>query len=113
MRPIGLDVHRDCCEVAVFEDGQVTQPPRVPATQLITPTAATMLEHRAARRPTASRVVACREVEIGGHLSGHLVEDRRRRDVGPLRDPGAALPHEEATGPPVPRPTHRHAVAVG
>ena len=31
MRSIGLDVHRDFCEVAVFEDGQVTRHPRVPA----------------------------------------------------------------------------------
>jgi transposase len=31
MRSIGLDVHRDFCEVAIFEDGEVTRHPRVPA----------------------------------------------------------------------------------
>lgn len=31
MRSIGLDVHRDFCEVAIFEDGKVTRHPRVPA----------------------------------------------------------------------------------
>ncbi|MDH3683492.1 MAG: IS110 family transposase [Acidimicrobiia bacterium] len=31
MRSIGLDVHRDFCEVAIFEDGKVTKHPRVPA----------------------------------------------------------------------------------
>jgi transposase len=31
MRSIGLDVHRDFCEVAIFEDGKVTRRPRVPA----------------------------------------------------------------------------------
>ena len=31
MRFIGLDVHRDFCEVAVFEDGHVKRHPRVPA----------------------------------------------------------------------------------
>jgi transposase len=33
MRSIGLDVHRDFCEVAIFEDGKVTRHPRVPARQ--------------------------------------------------------------------------------
>jgi transposase len=31
MRSIGLDVHRDFCEVAIFEDGKVTRCPRVRA----------------------------------------------------------------------------------
>jgi transposase len=31
MRSIGLDVHRDFCEVAIFEDGKVTRHPRVRA----------------------------------------------------------------------------------
>jgi hypothetical protein len=31
MRSIGLDVHRDFCEVAIFEDGKVSRHPRVPA----------------------------------------------------------------------------------
>ena len=31
MRSIGLDVHRDFCEVAIFEDGEVSKHPRVPA----------------------------------------------------------------------------------
>lgn len=31
MRSIGLDVHRDFCEVAIFEDGEVTRHPRVAA----------------------------------------------------------------------------------
>ena len=31
MRSTGLDVHRDFCEVAIFEDGKVTKHPRVPA----------------------------------------------------------------------------------
>src|SRR5579863_6030137 len=31
MRSIGLDVHRDFCEVAIFEDGNVSRHPRVPA----------------------------------------------------------------------------------
>jgi transposase len=31
MRSIGLDVHRDFCEVAIFENGKVTRHPRVPA----------------------------------------------------------------------------------
>jgi transposase len=31
MRAIGLDVHRDFCEVAIFEDGKLTRHPRVPA----------------------------------------------------------------------------------
>ncbi|HVA05774.1 MAG TPA: IS110 family transposase, partial [Acidimicrobiales bacterium] len=31
MRSIGLDVHRDFCEVAIFEDGKLTRHPRVPA----------------------------------------------------------------------------------
>jgi hypothetical protein len=31
MRSMGLDVHRDSCEVAIFEDGKVTRHPRVPA----------------------------------------------------------------------------------
>ena len=31
MRSIGLDVHRDFCEVAIFEDGKVAKHPRVPA----------------------------------------------------------------------------------
>ena len=31
MRSIGLDVHRDFCEVAIFEDGKVTRHPRVPS----------------------------------------------------------------------------------
>ena len=31
MRSMGLDVHRDFCEVAIFEDGKVTRHPRVPA----------------------------------------------------------------------------------
>ena len=31
MRSIGLDVHRDFCEVAIFEEGRVTRHPRVPA----------------------------------------------------------------------------------
>lgn len=31
MRSIGLDVHRDFCEVAIFEDGKVSKHPRVPA----------------------------------------------------------------------------------
>ncbi len=33
MRSIGLDVHRDFCEVAIFEDGKVSRHPRVPARQ--------------------------------------------------------------------------------
>ncbi len=33
MRSIGLDVHRDFCEVAIFEDGKVIRHPRVPARQ--------------------------------------------------------------------------------
>jgi transposase len=33
MRAVGLDVHRDFCEVAIFEEGQVTKHPRVPARQ--------------------------------------------------------------------------------
>jgi transposase len=33
MRSIGLDVHRDFCEVAIFEDGNVSRHPRVPARQ--------------------------------------------------------------------------------
>jgi transposase len=31
MRSIGLDVHRDFCEVAIFEEGVVSRHPRVPA----------------------------------------------------------------------------------
>ncbi|MCP4965069.1 MAG: IS110 family transposase [bacterium] len=31
MLSIGLDVHRDFCEVAIFEDSEVSKPPRVPA----------------------------------------------------------------------------------
>jgi hypothetical protein len=31
MRSIGLDVHRDFCEVAIFKGGKVTRHPRVPA----------------------------------------------------------------------------------
>ena len=31
MPSIDLDVHRDFCEVAIFEDGKVTRRPRVPA----------------------------------------------------------------------------------
>lgn len=31
MRSIGLDVHRDFCEVAIFEKGKVARHPRVPA----------------------------------------------------------------------------------
>ncbi len=33
MRSIGLDVHRDFCQVAIFEDGKVIRHPRVPARQ--------------------------------------------------------------------------------
>ena len=32
MRFIGLDVHRDFCEVAICEDGEVRSAGRVPAT---------------------------------------------------------------------------------
>lgn len=31
MRAIGMDIHRDFCEVAIFEEGRVTRHPRVPA----------------------------------------------------------------------------------
>ena len=31
MRSIGLDVHRDFCEVAIFEGGKVSRHPRIPA----------------------------------------------------------------------------------
>lgn len=79
MPPIGLDVHRDCCEVAVFEDGQVLRPPMVPA-RLAALTAPTQLNSsRRQRRPclsTALQGVPRRaewwpvgEVELGGRVA--------------------------------------------